>query len=257
MPGQCDPGSHAAAAPADPSRRAAREEPPPTLTRSSSKRSNTARYSANRTKGAGCRRTVEDARRLPARCAGADTCSATSTRARTGSAPSSQCDEQPSDVPGLWRLYCLRVRGRVARTAKSLDVAGPGFGPGREGRPRGPPVPAEVRAYVDLGEADHRDGRVLGDLAVVQLPEERSPCPRPAGSRGCRARSPSARARPSVFTSTLSMTAPKTCSRGLNRAPQSTTIMPFRYFARLVAEPDGRRLTAVCGAGRRRAASRS
>ena len=121
-----------------------------------------------------------------------------------------------SRCPACGAPHRLRVRGRV-RGVRSAAAAGRGLRfQDPEARPlRGRRSARKPRARLDRGEADHRDGLVLADLAVVELARGSSPSPRCGGSPGCRARSRAATARPSVFTSTLSMTASKTCSRGL------------------------------------------
>ena len=95
---------------------------------------------------------------------------------------------------------------------------------------------------LDRREADHRDGVVVGDLAVVELAEEARHLVGAADLRVV-VLDLVRRELAERFTSTLSITASKTCWRGPKRAPhEHRDDHPLLVLARLVAEPDRRRL---------------
>ena len=74
--------------------------------------------------------------------------------------------------------------------------------------------PARAATRLDLGEADHRDGVVLVDRRGCRAGRGSAPSPPARRISGLSCSISRGESSPSVFTSTLSITASKTCSRG-------------------------------------------
>ena len=135
-------------------------------------------------------------------------------------------------LPGVRGPARLGVRGRLRGLRRTAARA-------RALRHRDPPRDrltqqargAQPPAWLDRREADHRDGVVLGDLAVVELAQEVRHLARAVAPPGCRARSRAARARRAA--SPRPCRSPRRRRAGAARSGRRTsteTIIPFWYL---------------------------